>query len=63
MSNINFLVSPLWFSSIKHINFTLFFTLHFFILSMCSSPVDVTLDPVTAAGWLVLSPDGKKVTH
>ncbi|KAM9335135.1 E3 ubiquitin-protein ligase TRIM39-like [Symphorus nematophorus] len=24
--------------------------------------VDVTLDPTTAAGWLVLSPDGKKVS-
>ncbi|CAI5671757.1 E3 ubiquitin-protein ligase TRIM39-like [Oreochromis aureus] len=24
--------------------------------------VDVTLDPVTAAGWVVLSPDGKKVS-
>ncbi|CAG5929562.1 unnamed protein product, partial [Menidia menidia] len=24
--------------------------------------VDVTLDPATAAGWLVLSPDGKKVS-
>ncbi|XP_071315934.1 E3 ubiquitin-protein ligase TRIM21-like [Trachinotus anak] len=24
--------------------------------------VDVTLDPVTAAGWLLLSPDGKKVS-
>ncbi|XP_070785704.1 E3 ubiquitin-protein ligase TRIM21-like [Enoplosus armatus] len=24
--------------------------------------VDVTLDPVTAAGWLILSPDGKKVS-
>ncbi|KAM6960119.1 zinc finger protein RFP-like [Tautogolabrus adspersus] len=25
--------------------------------------VDVTLDPATAAGWLILSPDGKKVSH
>ncbi|XP_045921383.1 E3 ubiquitin-protein ligase TRIM21-like isoform X2 [Micropterus dolomieu] len=24
--------------------------------------VDVTMDPVTAAGWLILSPDGKKVS-
>ncbi|KAF0028875.1 hypothetical protein F2P81_017980 [Scophthalmus maximus] len=27
-----------------------------------SSDVDVTLDPATAAGWLILSPDGKKVS-
>lgn len=27
------------------------------------SPVDVTLDPATASGWLALSPDGKKVKH
>ncbi|KAM7366484.1 hypothetical protein PAMP_015922 [Pampus punctatissimus] len=27
-----------------------------------SAQVDVTLDPATAAGWLVLSPDGKKVS-
>lgn len=26
------------------------------------SPVDVTLDPATAAGWVVLSPDNKKVS-
>jgi len=35
---------------------------HFLSSSSClMSPVDVTLDPATAAGWLALSPDGKKV--
>nr|XP_019964296.1 PREDICTED: E3 ubiquitin-protein ligase TRIM39-like [Paralichthys olivaceus] len=29
---------------------------------MTQYAVDVTLDPVTASGWLVLSPDGKKVS-
>lgn len=32
----------------------------FFFLFL--SPVDVTLDPATAAGWVVLSPDNKKVS-
>ncbi|KAM6909457.1 E3 ubiquitin-protein ligase TRIM21-like [Xenentodon cancila] len=38
-------------------------TILFPLVPLClSSPVDVTLDPATAAGWLVLSPDGKKVS-
>ncbi|XP_061565786.1 E3 ubiquitin-protein ligase TRIM39-like [Cololabis saira] len=32
------------------------------VVKMSEYSVDVILDPVTAAGWLVLSPDGKKVS-